>query len=223
MLSFALQRTYGFFSILGKAAVLVFAINFPVFATEPVKILALGDSLTQGYGLAEPDGLVPQLQSWFDQNGHRVTVINAGVSGDTTAGGLDRVEWLLDDDIDMVMVALGGNDMLRGLPPKVSRDNLRGILEILRNAKRQIILVGMTAPSNYGPDYEAEFNAIFPELAKEYGATYIPSYFAPMMHLGLGSAEMRDLMQADAIHPNEKGVLMIVDYIAPIIAQSLVE
>jgi acyl-CoA thioesterase-1 len=223
MFSFSMLRTYGCFATLGKVLGVIFLLSSPVHAASPIKILALGDSLTQGYGLAEPDGLVPQLQNWFDTRDIAVTWINAGVSGDTTAGGLDRVEWMLDPDIECVMVALGGNDMLRGIDPSATRANLRGILDILVKQSKQIILVGMQAPANYGPEYQSSFDAIFPELAQEFGATYIPSYFVPLQSFPLGSDALRQVMQRDGIHPNERGVAMIVDYLGPILRAALIQ
>jgi acyl-CoA thioesterase-1 len=221
MFLLCLLRTYGLFAKLGKVLVFVFMLSQPVFAAQPSKVLMLGDSLTQGYGLLDHEGLVPQLQKWFNDRGHDILFSNAGVSGDTTAGGLDRVEWMLDGQMKSVVVALGGNDMLRGIPPEASRENLRGILEILRKENRQIIVVGMVAPPNYGPEYKAQFDAIFPELAKEFDAAYIPSFFVPLMEFGLGSEELRAVMQYDGIHPNPKGVSMIVEYIGPILEQVL--
>lgn len=221
MFLISMSRTYGVFVALSKVLILIFGLSGSASAAEPIKVMALGDSLTQGYGLPQPDGLVAQLQAWFDTKDLAVEFINAGVSGDTTAGGLDRVAWLLDDDIQTVIVALGGNDMLRGINPDASRTNLRGILEILRDEGKDIVLVGMLAPPNYGPEYQTEFNAIFPELADEFRATYIESYFVPLMNYDLGSAELRALMQADGIHPNAKGVTKIVEYLGPILKATL--
>ena len=223
MFLISMSRTYGVFVALSKVLILIFGLSGGARAAEPIKVMALGDSLTQGYGLPQPDGLVAQLQAWFDTKDLAVEFINAGVSGDTTAGGLDRVAWLLDDDIQTVIVALGGNDMLRGINPDASRKNLRGILEILRDEGKDIVLVGMLAPPNYGPEYQTEFNAIFPELADEFRATYIESYFVPLMNYHLGSAELRAHMQADGIHPNAKGVGKIVEYLGPILKVTLFE
>ena len=221
MFLISMSRTYGVFVALSKVLILIFGLSGSASAAEPIKVMALGDSLTQGYGLPQPDGLVAQLQAWFDTKDLAVEFINAGVSGDTTAGGLDRVAWLLDDDIQTVIVALGGNDMLRGINPDASRKNLHGILEILRDEGKDIVLVGMLAPPNYGPEYQTEFNAIFPELADEFRATYIESYFVPLMNYDLGSAELRAHMQADGIHPNAKGVTKIVEYLGPILKATL--
>lgn len=120
---------------------------------ETVTVAALGDSLTQGYGLPQADGFVPQLQTWLADQGADVNVINAGVSGDTTAGGLSRVGWTLTPEVDAMIVALGGNDYLRGLDPAISRANLDGILAAGQQAGVEMLLVGLTVGGNYGQDY----------------------------------------------------------------------
>lgn len=185
---------------------------------EPVEILALGDSLTAGYGLPEADGFVPKMQAWLDAQGLDVELINAGVSGDTTAGGLSRVEWSLNGTTDAIMVALGGNDLLRGLDPSVSRQNLQGILQVAQDNELDVLLVGMEAPGNYGPDYKAEFDAMYPELADAYGALYFPRFFEGLASVGESPAELRSVMQPDGIHPNVEGVELIVDAMGPALA-----
>jgi acyl-CoA thioesterase I len=147
---------------------------------------------------------VPQLQAWLRANGApEAEVINAGVSGDTTAGGLARVDWVLADDVDAVIVALGGNDLLRGIDPATSRANLDGILAAIAAATCRSCSPACPAPGNYGPDYKTEFEAIFPELAAEHGAILYPSFLA-----GIGERldGARGLMQPDGIHPNAEGV-----------------
>ncbi|MBK0327647.1 arylesterase [Rhodobacteraceae bacterium F11138] len=184
-------------------------------AAEPVTLAALGDSLTQGYGLARADGFVPRLQNWLRAQGQDVVIVNAGVSGDTTAGGAARVEWTLTPDVDGMIVALGGNDMLRGLDPQVSRANLSSILDAAQTADVPVLLVGMQAPGNFGPDYKAAFDAIYPELALEYGTLYAESFFAGIAGTSADPAAMRAYMQADGIHPNPEGVRLIVDELGP--------
>jgi acyl-CoA thioesterase-1 len=184
-------------------------------AAEPVVIAALGDSLTQGYGLPEAEGFVPQLQSWLAANGAPdVTVINAGVSGDTTAGGLARVDWTLTPEVDAVIVALGGNDLLRGLDPAEARANLDGILAAVGTRGLPVLLAGLPAPANYGAEYQAAFDAIWPELAAEHGAILYPNFLAGI-GAGRDLAAARALMQADGIHPNAKGVAAMVAAIGP--------
>lgn len=189
---------------------------FPTWATaENVVIAALGDSLTQGFGLVQEDGFVPQLQNWLDRQGIDARVINAGVSGDTTAGGLSRVAWTLTPEVDALIVALGGNDLLRGLDPAVSRQNVAGILEAAAERNVEVLLVGMQAPGNFGPDYKAEFDAIYPELAAEYGVLYAQDFFMGLSATGGDLASVRDFMQPDGIHPNANGVTRIVEALAP--------
>ena len=128
---------------------------------DEIVIAALGDSLTQGFGLVQEDGFVPQMQTWLSRQGIDARLINAGVSGDTTAGGLSRVAWTLTPEVDAMIVALGGNDFLRGFAPDVSRANLEGILQAADAAEVEVLLVGMQAPGNYGPDYKLAFDAIY--------------------------------------------------------------
>lgn len=182
---------------------------------EPVTIAALGDSLTQGYGLVEDQGFVPQLQRWLDANGARARLINAGVSGDTTAGGAARVAWTLTPDIDAMIVALGGNDLLRGIDPEVARANLDAILATAQAQNVPVLLIGMRAPGNYGPDYKAQFDAIYPDLAARYGALYLDSFFAGFGDAADDPAKAVRLMQGDGIHPNADGVARIVAAVGP--------
>jgi acyl-CoA thioesterase-1 len=186
---------------------------FPAFAA-PVTVLALGDSLTQGYGLAPEDGFVPQLQAWLAAQGKEVTVINAGVSGDTTAGGLSRVDWSLTPEVQAMIVNLGGNDLLRGIDPATSRANLAGILDKAKARNLPVLLVSLTAPENYGPDFKSAFDAIYPDLATRYGALLGDNYFAPL--IDRQNARLApDLMQADGIHPNAEGVKKAVAALGP--------
>lgn len=194
---------------------MVLAYAIPVRAQETITILAFGDSLTQGYGLPEADGLVPQLQAWL---GNGVELVNAGVSGDTTAGGVARIDWMLTDDVDGVIVALGGNDLLRGLSPAESRANLDGILAVITAHELPVMLVGFAAPLNYGPEYKAEFDAIYPELAEKYGAVFYPYYFDGF-GVGEDTVAMMKFMQNDATHPNATGVGMIVAAIGPTVRE----
>lgn len=195
------------------AALLIFTI-FPAFA-EPVTLLALGDSLTAGYGLPPDQGLVPQLQGWLTARGTDVAVINAGVSGDTTAGGLSRLDWSLTSDVDALLVTLGGNDMLRGLPPEEAYGNLAAILAGAKAKGLPVLLVGLQAPGNYGAEYKTAFDAIYPELAAKYGATLYPFFFQGLAAGKADPAALQAFMQADAIHPNAEGVARIVADLGP--------
>ena len=193
---------------------------FPAIA-DPIQVVAFGDSLTQGYGLQVKDGFVPQLQAWADAQGLEVALSNAGVSGDTTAGGLSRAAWTLTPDVEAMIVTLGGNDVLRGIDPAVSRANLHGILSEAKAADVAVLLIGMKAPGNFGPDYKAEFDGMYPELAEEFNAVFLDSFFA-----GLGDAindpvALGPYMQRDAIHPNTDGVALIVQGVGPKLAELL--
>ncbi len=185
---------------------------------EPVTIAALGDSLTAGYGLETAEGLVPQLQDWLDAQGAEVVVINAGLSGDTTAGGLARVDWTLTDDVDGLIVALGANDYLRGLPPALARDNLDGILAAAAARGVDAMLVGLNVGSNYGPDYKAEFDAIYPDLAAAYDVPLIPSFFGALIAQD-GQAGLLGYLQGDGLHPTAQGVSIIVEAIGPAVLE----
>lgn len=185
----------------------------PALADEVV-IATLGDSLTQGYGLVSEQGFVPQMQGWLDAQGLDVRLINAGVSGDTTAGGLARIHWTLTEDVDALIVALGGNDVLRGIDPGVSRANLDGILSVAQDRKLPVLLVGISVPSNYGPEYQTSFRAIFPELAEIHGATLYPDFLTAITEEDTGTA-LATLLQGDGIHPNAEGVRRIVEDMGP--------
>ncbi|MEC3862702.1 arylesterase [Mesobacterium sp. TK19101] len=206
--------TYGRLAGISKAMVVFLAFSSAAQA-DRVDILALGDSLTAGYGLMDHEGFVPQLRDWLGARGHDVRIVNAGVSGDTTAGGLSRVEWSLSPEIDAMIVTLGGNDMLRGLAPELARANIDGILKVAQERDLQVLLVGMVAPSNYGPDYKAAFDALYPELAQTYGTVFFPSFFQGLTENGEMPGDVTDFMQDDGIHPNQRGVARIVDAIGP--------
>ncbi len=206
---------YGAVQTLRKAVILGICANWGFAATaEPVVIAALGDSLTQGYGLPEQDGFVPQLQQWLQDQGADILLVNAGVSGDTTAGGAARVDWTLTPDVDGMIVALGGNDVLRGIDPDVSRANLKAILVAADASNVEVLLVGMQAPGNYGPDYKQRFDSIYPDLAQSHSALYVDSFFAGLSGEG-DLAAVGQYMQSDGIHPNAAGVARIVENLGP--------
>ncbi|WP_320178081.1 arylesterase [Roseovarius pacificus] len=204
--------SYGVAVLRGKVIAAFLFAAVPAWAGEAT-ILAFGDSLTQGYGLLDQQGLVPQLDKWLEDNGHEVRIVNGGVSGDTTAGGAARVDWSLTPDVDAMIVTLGGNDMLRGIDPAVSRDNLDRILAAAQDYGVEVLLVGMKAPGNYGPDYKAAFDRIYPDLAETYETLFVEDFFG-----GLGDAdpaEVQDYFQPDGIHPNAEGVKKIVTALGP--------
>lgn len=176
----------------------------------PVKILALGTSLTQGYGLPPGTEFPVQLQAALKAAGVDATVINAGVSGDTSAGGLARLDWSLADKPDAAIVELGSNDMLRGLSPAQTEKNLRAILSKLKAARVRVLLTGMQAQRNLGADYVRQFDSIYPRLAKEYGVLFYPFVLD-------GVALNPKLNQADGMHPNPEGVKVIVRRMLPLV------
>lgn len=182
---------------------------------EPLRLVALGDSLTQGYGLPEDEGFVPQLEAWLQGQGLDVEVINAGVSGDTTAGGLARMDWTLQEPVDAMLVALGGNDLLRGLSPQSSRDNLDGILARLQQEEIPAMLAGLPAPGNYGPEFARAFERMFIDLAGTYDIALYPNFLQPISDKADAGTSFADLMQDDHIHPNAAGVALIVEGIGP--------
>lgn len=177
---------------------------------RPVKILALGTSLTQGYGLPPGTEFPVQLQAALRKAGIDATVINAGVSGDTSAGGLARLDWSLADHPDAAIIELGSNDMLRGLPPAQTEKNLRAILDRLKAAHVKVLLTGMHAQRNLGAEYVRQFDPIYPRLAREY-----PVLFYPFILDGV--ALNPKLNQADGMHPNPAGVKVIVARILPLV------
>jgi acyl-CoA thioesterase-1 len=169
----------------------------PDTARSP-RIVILGDSLTAGLGL-DPDESFPSLlQKRLDAAGYRYEVVNAGVSGDTTAGGLRRLEWSIEGDTRILVVALGGNDGLRGLPPTQTRANLQAIIERARERGIAVVLAGMEAPPNYGAAYTAQFREVFTGLAEAHDVAFIPFLLE-------GVAGVPDLNQRDGIHPNAEG------------------
>jgi acyl-CoA thioesterase I len=175
---------------------------------DTIHILALGDSLTAGYGLDPGKSFADKLQEAMKAKGHDVVIINGGVSGDTIAQGAARLEWALTDDVKAVIVELGANDALRGLDPAQAETSLRQILGTLKKKKLPTLVAGMVSPSNMGADYQAKFNPIYPKLASEFGVELYPFFLE-------GVATKTELNQPDGIHPNEKGVAQIVSRIVP--------
>jgi acyl-CoA thioesterase-1 len=213
---------YGASTHLHKAIALIVMIFLGVSSAAPVRaealvVVAFGDSLTQGYGLPEADGFVPQLRDWLAAQAVEAQVINAGVSGDTTAGGAARIDWTLTDDVDGIVIALGGNDLLRGLDPAEARKNIERIVSAAAARGIAILLVGQAAPGNFGPEYKVDFDAIYPEVSAAYGTLYAPSFFEGLAPEGtpIDPAAVQPFMQGDGIHPNAEGVLRIVAALGP--------
>lgn len=177
-------------------------------SARPATIIALGDSLTAGYGLGPGKGFPAQLQAALKARGHDVTVVDAGVSGDTSTGGLARLDWSLGDGADMVIVELGANDALRGIDPADTKKALTAIVRKLKEKRIKVLLAGMFAPPNMGPDYELKFNAIYPEIAAREDVALYPFFLD-------GVAADPNLNQADGMHPTADGVTIIVENIIP--------
>ena len=185
-------------------------------ASKSVVILAFGDSLTAGYGLERDDSFPRQLENSLATSGYPVTVINSGVSGDTSAGGLARLEWALAGNPQIVLVELGANDALRGLDPAQTYDNLDQILVRLKKAGCRIVFAGMRAPRNLGLDYTFEFDQIYPNLADRHDLYFYPFFLE-------GVAADPGLNQADGIHPNAEGVRVVVKGIQPLVVKAVEE
>jgi len=179
-------------------------------ADQPVRILAFGDSLTAGYGLAPENAFPVKLQARLKADGFDAVVLNGGFSGDTTAGGVSRIKWSLKDKPQYVIVELGANDALRGIAPAVTEANLDTILARFRDARVKVLLAGMRAPSNWGAQYETRFDAIYPRLAKKFGVPLYPFFLDGVV---LDPA----LNQGDGLHPTARGIDVIVARIAPVV------
>lgn len=177
-------------------------------AAGPIKLVVLGDSLSAGLGLPAAAAFPAQLEKALQNKGLNVAIDNAGVSGDTASGGLDRLDWSVPAATQGVILELGANDALRGLDPKVTRAALEGILKRLKARGIAVLLCGMVAPPNYGGEYAAQFNAIFPDLAKAYAVPLYPFFLD-------GVAANTKLNQADGMHPTADGVAVIVKNIVP--------
>lgn len=200
------------------AAALLFTLSFGVSRAEADEtvIVALGDSLTAGYGLAQDQSFPAQLEAALKSRGHDVRVVNAGVSGDTALAGLQRLDWAVPEDADAVIVELGANDALQGLPPEGTKATLAKIIERLQAKDLPVLLAGMEAPRNLGKEYVDSFGAMYPDLAARYDVILYPFF--------LEGAAMNDgLMLKDGLHPNGKGVAAIVENIMPKVEELLTQ
>lgn len=181
-----------------------------------IKLVVLGDSLSAGYQLQAGEGFPEQLQKALDARGHSVEVVNAGVSGDTSSGGLSRLDWSVGTDADAVIVELGANDALRGIQPDLTRNNLTQIVKRLTDKDIGVLVAGMLAPRNLGEGYAASFDPIYKDIAEAHGALLYPFFLE-------GVALNPDLNLADGIHPNAEGVGVIVENILPTVEELLVQ
>lgn len=179
-----------------------------------LEVLAFGDSLTAGLGLPASEAFPAQLQARLKAEGIDATIVNAGVSGETTTDGLARLDWALADKPGYVILALGANDMLRGIDPKIVRANLDKIIDKITASGAKILLLGMRATPDWGAQYERDFDAIYPDLAKAHDVPLYPFFLE-------GVAMDPALNQADGLHPNERGVAILVDHIAPLVAKMI--
>ncbi|MER8609561.1 arylesterase [Mesorhizobium sp. M0435] len=181
---------------------------------EPFTIVGFGDSLMAGYGLGPGQGFTEKLQAALRAKGYDVTVANAGVSGDTTSGGLSRLDWSVPDGTQLVILELGANDMLRGVSPAIAEKNLDAMLAKLKQRKIAVLLAGMRAAPNLGADYQRAFNATFPRLAEKYGVPLYPFFLE-------GIAGQSVLQLEDGLHPNARGVDRIVEGILPSVEKTI--
>ena len=213
----SIRRVYWPRAIQRKTWIVSIALTAVAAAPAPApRLLVLGDSLSAGYGLAHDDGFQAQLQRALQSAGHTVSIIDGAVSGDTSAGGRARLDWVLADGADAAIVELGANDGLRGVSPADMEANLSAILDALAKRHIPVLLTGMYAPPNLGPDYEAAFRAVFDRLGKRPGVLYNPFFME-------GVAMHPDLIQADGMHPNAEGVKREVARLLPLVEQLLAE
>jgi acyl-CoA thioesterase I len=197
------------------AAIITGVVSNPLPAVaETKRVVAFGDSLSAGYNLPEAEGFPKQLEAALKTKGLDVVVENASVSGDTSTGGLERLDWSVADGTQLVILELGGNDALRGIDPALTRSNVDAMLTRLKERNIEVVLAGMLAPPNMGDTYATAFNAIYPDMAAKHQVPLYPFFLD-------GVITVNELMLEDGIHPNAKGVARIVEGIAPIIAEAL--
>ncbi|MEJ8476384.1 arylesterase [Roseibium algae] len=193
---------------------LIFPFSLSAYAADGLKLVVLGDSLSAGYQLAPGGSFPSQLQNALTEGGYDVEVVNAGVSGDTSSGGLSRLDWSVGPDVDAVIVELGANDMLRGISPELTRKNISEIATRLKERGVEMLITGMIAQSNLGEDYSAAFDPIFAEVATENEALFYPFFLE-------GVALKPELNLADGMHPNAEGVSVIVQNMLPKVEELL--
>lgn len=210
---------------LAAALVFAFAAAAPPALAEDadatpghITLVAFGDSLIHGYGLPVEEGFVPQLQAWLEAEGAGpVTVVNAGVSGDTTSGGLSRLDWSVGPEADAVLLELGANDALRGVDPAIVRNNLDAMLGRFAERGLPVLLAGMYAPRNWGAEYVDQFEAIYPDLATKHDVPLYPFFLAGLVDETeqSGRSGRSEYIQNDGLHPNKDGVARVVEAIGP--------
>ena len=196
--------------IIKQIFTIIFFLSFSITLAyaKALKVIVLGDSLIAGYGLLEKDGFVSQLQQKMNTYNIKVKLINGGVSGETSSGLFNRLEWILEEKFDGVIISIGANDALRGINPKITSENIKNTLSHLKKINMPTMLIGMKAPNNLGNEYVSDFNEIYPMLAKVYEASFYPFFLKDV-------ALVPSLNQNDMIHPNKYGVKKIVNNIYP--------
>jgi acyl-CoA thioesterase-1 len=206
----AVERRYGLFMHIAVLMLALMTLAHPAWAdvAKPIKLVVLGDSLSAGLGLPAQDAFPAKLQKALQAKGIVVDMTNAGVSGDTSSGGRDRLDWSVPEGTEGVIVELGANDAMRGIDPDLTRAALTDIVQRLKARKIAVMLCGMLAPPNFGADYGARFNSIYPELAKHFDVPLYPFFLD-------GVAADAKLNQADGIHPTAAGVDIVVDKMLP--------
>jgi acyl-CoA thioesterase-1 len=202
------------FACAAALAIMAAPLSAPLAQSRPLHLVALGDSLTAGYGLPQEAAFPVVLEQALKAKGYRVEITNAGVSGDTSSGGLDRLDWSVPDGTDGVIVELGANDMLRGLDPSLTRQSIGAIVERLRARNIPVMLAGIYASRNLGPDYVQKFDSLYPDIAKKHDLVLYPFFLD-------GVAGERSLNLPDGLHPTAKGVEIIVERILPTVESFL--
>lgn len=208
-----------YLTILFLSLLLSLAVQASDDASKQIVVLAYGDSLTAGYGLGPSDGFTPQLQAWLAERlAHPIKVVNAGVSGDTSSGGRARLEWtvagLPNGKADLVILELGGNDVLRGIDPKITLENMSAMIKFFQSKGMKVLIAGMRSPPSYGPAYQSAFDTLYPDLARQHQAKLYPFFLE-------GVAMDKSLNQADGIHPTKEGISIIVERIGPLVESML--
>ena len=202
------------FACAAALAIMAAPLSAPLAQSRPLHLVALGDSLTAGYGLPQEAAFPVVLERALKARGRKVEITNAGVSGDTSSGGLDRLDWSVPDGTDGVIVELGANDMLRGLDPSLTRQSIGAIVERLRARNIPVMLAGIYASRNLGPDYVQKFDSLYPDIAKKHDLVLYPFFLD-------GVAGERSLNLPDGLHPTAKGVEIIVERILPTVESFL--
>ncbi len=205
---FSVRLVLGLFILLSLSILVSPSLAFSQNQPAPVKIVVLGDSLSAGLGLGPGEAFPEQLAQLLQKKNFRIEMVNAGVSGDTSTGGLARLDWSIQDGTNIVIVELGANDALRGISPALTRKNIENIITRLQSRSIKVILAGMLAPPNMGEEYGNEFNGLYPDLAKKYSLEFYPFFLKDVVAIP-------ELNQADGIHPTNEGIAIITANFLP--------